>query len=198
MLGIENSGPTRRIALGSGFAVLLLAAAVGTTIWRYEAALSKSDAALTTRSEVVRSGQASTAFWQEREAMNEYLLLPSAEIRGEILGHRDAFDAATKSLGADVAAEADLATRTRTANAAYVALFDTNRNVAATKRAESLAERLNRAEPGVVTPLADLQHLYTTEINHDLVQVKDADRQALIGHRFRRLRIAFGHARRVA
>jgi len=64
--------PASKIATASTVILLLLATATGVTIWRYSHALAASDSALKARSEEYRSAQAATAFWREREAINEY------------------------------------------------------------------------------------------------------------------------------
>jgi hypothetical protein len=180
MHGMMQAGPARRIAVTSVAAVALIAIAVGITIWRYDHALGKSDNALQARSEQLRSEQATTAFWREREAMNEYLLAPDPEIRAEVKQQLEAFDRATDSLGSDVAAEDALVKRARSANDAYIRLFDTNRLLGGTARAESVVEKLSAAEPGITSPLAKLRSVYTVEVKADHADVKRANQQALI------------------
>jgi hypothetical protein len=79
-----ESDSRRRLAVASVVAVVLLGGAAAGTIWRYEIALGHSDVALSARARALRGQQASTLFWREREAMNEYLLHPSAPLLGEI------------------------------------------------------------------------------------------------------------------
>ena len=62
MSGIKASSPTR-IALAILVVVVLLATAVGVTIWRYDHALTASDAAQESASEEVVSQAAATTFW---------------------------------------------------------------------------------------------------------------------------------------
>jgi methyl-accepting chemotaxis protein len=180
MLEVLNSGPTRRIAGASALAVAVMVIAVGITIWRYDHALSRSDEALTARSEQVRANQASTAFWHEREAMNEYLAAPAADILPEIRALRTEFDAVSHGLGTDVAAEATLVERARTANDAYVALFDANRRIAGTSRATAAIDKLNASEDTITSPLANLHDIYSREVKVDRAEVDSANHQAFL------------------
>jgi hypothetical protein len=75
-----QAGSPARIALAILVVVALLTAAVGVTIWRYDHALAASDAAQESAEEVALSQASATTFWHQREAMNEYFLLPGAEV----------------------------------------------------------------------------------------------------------------------
>ena len=77
-------GSGRRFAAVSVLAVALIATAVSVTIWRYEAALSRSAVALDARSDAALTETLSSDFWHEREAMNEYFLAPSPAILTEV------------------------------------------------------------------------------------------------------------------
>jgi methyl-accepting chemotaxis protein len=174
MSAVTNSGPIRRIAVASTAAVVLMATAIGVTIWRYDHALAAGRDALTARSEDSQARQAATAFWQEREAMNEFLLTHESEIAKEVTDSRALFTQLTDGLGSDVAAEARLVDQARSGNDAFVAAFrepGTN--------AEKL-ERLNTAEGGVTLPLSQLSEIYTGEVAADHKAVDSANQQALI------------------
>ena len=67
-------GPARRILVATLAVVPLLAIAVGISIWRYEHAIARKDAALAARAQATQAAQSESEFWQEREAMDEYLL----------------------------------------------------------------------------------------------------------------------------
>jgi hypothetical protein len=71
------TGAARRVVLASAVVVALLVTAASVTIWRYDSASGAADRALEARDSSDRSGKAVTAYWREREAMNEYLLAPS-------------------------------------------------------------------------------------------------------------------------
>ena len=81
----------RRVAVVSAVSVAVIAAAVLLTIWRYETAVSKWDAA---QDEETDAGSATALigiFWHEREAMNEYLLVPSPAVLAEIRAQQPLF-----------------------------------------------------------------------------------------------------------
>src|SRR5215208_442377 len=90
MFGTKAGSPAR-IALAILVVVALVAAAVGVTVWRYDYALNESDAAQVSTFEQYSSQKATSAFWHEREAMNEYLLLHESELLDEIDEQRAAF-----------------------------------------------------------------------------------------------------------
>src|ERR1700735_4675480 len=85
------TGSGRRVAVVSGAVVAVIAAAVLITIWRYEAAISKWDAAQDEESDAASSTALIGIFWHEREAMNEYLLVPSPAVLAEIRAKQAAF-----------------------------------------------------------------------------------------------------------
>jgi len=170
----------RKIAVASTAAVLLMAVAIGATIWRYDHALAKGDAALTARSEDARAEQATAAFWKEREAMNEYLLTPEPGLLTEIRATRTAFEQATAGLGSDVAAEAALVGQTQASNTTFFTVFENNRSVAGTNRAATAVDKLNANEDAITGPLENLRAIYAGEIASDHSALKSAKRQALL------------------
>jgi methyl-accepting chemotaxis protein len=170
-----------RIAVASIAVLVLLAAGVGTTIWRYEHAVGASNDALQARSESFRAQQATTALWREREAINEFTVTPDADLIAEIDTARSDFAAATEGLGADVAAEAALVAQARAANDTFISAFTTWRSAGSSaSSAAALFRRLNPAEDRVTGPLASLTDVYGGEITRDEQVVRGADRQALV------------------
>ena len=99
MLRAKAQSPVARIALAIAVLVALLATAVGVTIWKYDHALAKAEAAQESRTEEYRSQKAATTFWNEREAMNEYLLIPEAELLAEVEEMRAEFQSVEADLG---------------------------------------------------------------------------------------------------
>jgi len=174
-------GPARTIALATALVIPLLAAAVGISIWRYEVAIGKKDGALTARAERLRAEQAATAFWRERESMNEYLLNADNRILPEIDAQRVAYERATAGLGADVPAEAALVGHSTAANDAFLTDFRRLEHIAKTSvRAEEQAiTRLNAHEQSVLGPLDSLQRTYIAEVPVRLAAAHTARRQAL-------------------
>jgi methyl-accepting chemotaxis protein len=159
-------GPARRIALASAATVVLFGVAIGLTLWRYEVAVSQDRSALTARSESLRSAQAETWFWRERESMNEYLLAPSAELEGEVTSEHASFNSQTAGLGSDVAVEATLVAQARSANNAFVQAFESDKGRAAHGHSQVLAvlNILDGRETDTVKPLDTLTSHYTTEV----------------------------------
>ena len=82
---------TRRAAGVSVAVVTMIAAAVGVTIWRYQAAQSDWARALDASGDATSSTALISYFWHEREAMNEYLIEPSPALMAEIDGARQQF-----------------------------------------------------------------------------------------------------------
>ena len=179
---ITLHGPARRIARSSATIVGLLAVAVGVTIWRYEHASAQEQLALSARSDRILADQAAISFWREREAMNEYLITPSAEIAAEVTEQRRQFLAATTGLGADIELERSLVERARGENDAFVAAFQANRAQAAqgTKAEHAVIELLNTHEEGVLGPLESLQTHFTREIAKAQADARTARHQALL------------------
>ena len=78
----SNSG---RIVLAIALMIALLGAAVALSIWRYEAALDDATFEALAQQDQFEEQQASTHFWREREAANEYFLgVTDAEHRDPI------------------------------------------------------------------------------------------------------------------
>jgi methyl-accepting chemotaxis protein len=176
MSGIKASSPTR-IALAILVVVALLATAVGVTIWRYDHALTASAHAQESASEVAASQAAATTFWHEREAMNEYFLLPEAEILdeiGELRGEMREFEEELPE-GAHQTAETRLASQIVDANEAYVAEFEKLRT-----RPEAALKQLNALEESVTGAIAKLQTVHADEVKENQAEATDAEHQALI------------------
>jgi signal transduction histidine kinase/ActR/RegA family two-component response regulator len=83
----------RRLPVGvaTSLIVLLLAAAFGGTIWRYEHAQSEARAALELRGDRLRDRAASTVQWHEREAINEYLITGAPGALAEVKAQQAEF-----------------------------------------------------------------------------------------------------------
>jgi hypothetical protein len=160
----RSGGSASRIASASALIVVLVATAVGVTIWRYEHALAQSDRALEARSEEVHGEEAATAFWKEREAMNEYLVTPADELASEVAAAQARFNELTNRLVPDSVLEAHVIKLARLSNNAWVSYFDQNRAAAEKGHAASLIDVLNRGEPAVARPLEQLQRINKSEV----------------------------------
>src|SRR5689334_65541 len=108
-------GPARPFALASAVIISLLVAALAVTIWRYEHAIGQDRAAIRAQTDKLNVAQASTSFWREREAMNEFLIQPSPRILAEVTAEEARFESITLNVGKDVPAERTLAARARAA-----------------------------------------------------------------------------------
>ena len=71
---------------GIGGAVLLIALAISVilTVSRYQNAIASDRSVSRARANELVAQQAVTSFWGQREAMNEYLVIPSPELLAEV------------------------------------------------------------------------------------------------------------------
>jgi methyl-accepting chemotaxis protein len=177
MSRVNAASPITRIAVASLVTVALLATAVGVTVWRYDHAVNKAREAQESTAEVALTERAATAFWNQREAMNEYLLLRDPELIGEIDQMRARFSEIKSELasGSHQTAQATLATRAAAANDAYVTEFKTVRT-----RPRLALSTLNKLEEGVTGPIEQLQAIQRREADGDRTAASSAKRQALI------------------
>jgi methyl-accepting chemotaxis protein len=172
-----KAGTPARTALAIVVVVGLVAAAVGITIWRYDHALGKAGAARVSTNEQYSSQKAATAFWNEREAMNEYLLLGEPELLTEIEEQRAIFARLKDELpaGSDQGTEARLISRAITANDAYAAGFQALRS-----RPKAALARLNELEASVTGPIERLKEHQAREVIGERRDATNAKDQALI------------------
>ena len=154
-------GSGRRFAAVSVLAVALIAAAVSVTIWRYDAALSRSAVALDARSDAALTETLSSDFWHEREAMNEYFLAPSPAILTEVSTQRRQFAATSAVLGVtQTPAETRFREQATSANNAFIVTFTRVKGAAGTTAVRELAAiaQLRANEVFVLRPLTELDH----------------------------------------
>jgi diguanylate cyclase (GGDEF)-like protein len=174
--------PVRKIAAASALMIALLGAAVAVTLWRYDHALDEAHRVSDARVEEQSAQQAVTIFWHEREAMNEYLLAPEAEIADEVAELSAEFQRVTRDVGSDSSEERVLVERSRAANQAFVATFVRNRGAGGTtsKRELAVIEQLNAGEDAVLAPLDEFQRLSAEDVATASSASHDAARQALL------------------
>src|ERR1700685_3503577 len=114
----------RRVAAMSVAVVVVIAASVGVTIWRYEAALSRSAVELDAHIDAQRMEMLVAVFWHEREATREDLLTPSPDLLLEIRAAEDQFAATAATLAkGEEPAEAQLRAQATAGNRAFAGLF---------------------------------------------------------------------------
>jgi methyl-accepting chemotaxis protein len=173
-----SSSATRRVAIASAVVVTLLASATAVTIWRYTSAIDSGDRALEARASSNHVDQAITAYWHEREAMNEYLLRPSPDLVVEIRGEHAAFSRNVTGLGSDAAVERPLVARAVAGHRAFLRTFDSLRAHGA--GVGTSLRRLNQGESEIVVPLTSLDTIYSREVARRTTAKTNADGQALI------------------
>jgi methyl-accepting chemotaxis protein len=172
----------RRIVLAIGVVVALLGGAMGTSIWRYQAAMHEATLRSNAHAEEFQAQRASTYFWQERESANEYLFSGSLLAKGEVGAEAKAFTKVTEGLGADVPAELALRDQSRAANVAFVAAFEQNAGAVTRGRAprQRVAALLSARETEVLSPLNSLQAIYGRELGIRSANASSAASQALV------------------
>ena len=154
----------------------LLAVSVAITVYQYGNALSGQKHVGDRRGNSLLAQATETAFWHQREAMNEYLLLPSPELLGEVRAKSTEFDHAASQLVAESSGERDLVTRSRAGNLAYVRAFDRVKSSASTTaELETRAVgALNAAEDAVLKPLDSLQRVAAQAVVKSQADAKSA------------------------
>jgi hypothetical protein len=116
MRGQALSGERRRVTAVSIGIVVLIAVAVGVTIWRYQDALARSAVATDAYHDAALTSGLTRTFWHEREAMNEYLVSPGPTLRAEVDGLQREFSVTSATLAvAESGAESALRARAATA-----------------------------------------------------------------------------------
>ncbi len=175
-------GSARRVVAVSVAVVAVIAAAVGVTIWRYEAAIASSHVALDAHGDAVLTTRLVATFWHQREAMHEYFLTPSPAILREINGQADQFaaTAATLAIG-ESADEARFRAQATAENAAFLTLFRRVQGAAGTTLAREIraTSQLGAAEASVLGPLGRLNAAQQRRANTAQAAASSAASQAL-------------------
>jgi methyl-accepting chemotaxis protein len=147
-------------------AVLVVSVAVSVifTMSRYDKALGSATNVSARSASLPVAREAAVAFWRERAAMTEYLLVPSAGLLSEVRLKSSEFRRITSSFRGDSAVLQTSVTRARAGNVAFVRAFERIRaSAGATSGAEANAA-LDRREQGVLTPLAALRDLAEKDV----------------------------------
>jgi methyl-accepting chemotaxis protein len=161
--------PVRRIVLASIGILVLLGTAWSISIWRYQHVIVMKDRARAARIADLHAELAATAFWHEREAANEYLLVGTPALLSEVARQHATFTRVSDALEQGATSEATLAARARAANDAFVTTLEQNRAGAggdtSDKRIANLIglSLMNTREQAVTGPLGKLDRLYTQE-----------------------------------
>jgi len=175
------TGAGRRVALVSAVAVAVIAAAVLITIWRYEAAISKWDAAQDEESDAARATALIGIFWHEREAMDEYLLVPSPGVLAEIRSQQSAFTRVAGTATPETSQEMASLRLASSGNLALQSGFASLRRDAGTTAArQAMAlKTIVTYEPGVLQPLTKLSLLEANSSSAGAVAASSAADEAL-------------------
>jgi methyl-accepting chemotaxis protein len=179
---IPAGGPARRILAATAVVVPLLALAFAVSIWRDHHASGRKSAALAATTQALGAQQAVSAFWQEREAMDEYILAGNSAELSAIGNDGVAFNTAAQGLSASLAEESTLITRAQAANDNFAADFHRVQGAARTTVAaeEAAIASLNGHEASVVGPLDSLQQLYGVEATTRLADANTASNESRI------------------
>jgi methyl-accepting chemotaxis protein len=169
------TGVARRVVLASAVVVALLVAAMTTTIWLYGNAIRDGDAALAARGSTVRANQAITAFWRERETINQYLMRPSPDLLEELAAERAEFERAAAA-AVDEDAERPFVASALAGNAAFLHTFKAGRTSIAPL--DTMIAQLDRDELRVSGPLASLAKAHNAEVAQRVSAKTTSDSQA--------------------
>src|ERR1017187_6371027 len=150
------SGSARRVVAVSVAAIAVIAIAVGVTIWRYEVALTRSEEALDSAGDARSSVLLVSAFWHDREAMNEYLIAPSPAVADEVAAQQGPFKRIAATITPEDPAEALALSRATAAYANLYSIFNRVRGAGGTSQARETTAigQLVTAESGILDPLS--------------------------------------------
>ena len=170
-----------RIAISSAFSVALVALALAITILGVRGAFGARHAAIADLKQSNIGARAETYLWQERGAMNEYLLSRDPAILEEVDSLSVRLDEVVYRLGGDDA-QASLARRTLDANDVLIAAFRSGLGASdryAGRRGD-LVRILNAHEASALAPLHTLEALNDTGARERVAYADARSRQALI------------------
>jgi methyl-accepting chemotaxis protein len=156
----------RLAAIVGAVLVLSVALSVIFTVTRYDKALGKATDVSAQSAALPVAREATAAFWRERAAMTEYLLVPSPEYLDEVHDQASELERITGILEGASPAQQAAVKRARAGNAAFVQAFERIRSAAGTARgAETKANGvLDTREQGVLTPLLTLHALASQDV----------------------------------
>jgi signal transduction histidine kinase/ActR/RegA family two-component response regulator len=184
-------GAKRRIAVSGVVILVLLALAVGATIWRYGSALDQSEQAQRAHVYIRGADRAAGHFWRERAAMNEYLLRRTGHLRdvtrkhvnfpSEIERERVAFVKSIQTIEPDSPGEARQIALARSANDAFISTFQQDRGgVRHHSDVSGLIQRVNTDEDRVLESLNTLVEINESEVRASRASSTAANHQALV------------------
>jgi methyl-accepting chemotaxis protein len=156
----------RLASIAGAVLIVSLAISVVYTVTRYENALRSDQARGRAHASALVAQEAVTSYWHDREAMNEYMISPSAALLDEVHARTAEFEGIVGRFGPTAGGQAALLARSRAGNTAFTQAFARLRASAGTTiAAESRAiDVLNLREPGVLSPLSKLEQTTATEV----------------------------------
>jgi methyl-accepting chemotaxis protein len=172
-----QTGSARRVVLASAVVIALLVSTMTVTIWLYSSAVSHGDRALDARTRTVHAGEARTAFWRERETINQYLLKPDPGLLDELVAERAEFTAALHA-AADDGGELPFVNHAIAGNTAFLGAFESSRTSSASLN--TTIARLDRAEVTVEEPLASLEKAQAADVVQRASAKSSSDSWALV------------------
>jgi methyl-accepting chemotaxis protein len=174
-------GSARRVTAVSAAVVAVIAASVGVTIWRYEAALSRSAVAVDAYHDKALTEELIGLFWRERESMREVLLTGSPTGKSQLRAVGDRFAATSATLAtSEPPGEARFQAQALAAEKGYSALFARVEGGSLALRHDVAANaQLDAAEPTVLRPLDQLISGQTVRAALRQDAARSAEAQAL-------------------
>jgi methyl-accepting chemotaxis protein len=178
--------PARRIVVGSLAILLLLAAALGVTIWRYESALDQyQNQALVARADAGLVKQATAAFWQEQASIFDYALQTNDQALVRLNTARKSFVDSLNGLHVQTELEGRKRAEALSANQASITNFIENVRPAVSGRrgGQSLVKALAQQKTysnSVIPPLDELSAIQRAQAQHAVDDAKGAGTEALI------------------
>jgi two-component system cell cycle sensor histidine kinase/response regulator CckA len=164
--------------------VLLVSAAFGATIWRYENAQDLGRDALAARADRLRDHQAAAVFWQQREAMNEYVITGAPEALTRIGNLRAEFARIAGGRAYDPG-EAPVVAEARSAYIRLLIELQRLSNAAQQQRGGAQASAIEALRPYEEAVLAPLRKLQSSDLvkerGRSKAAAKAADQAKLVG-----------------
>jgi methyl-accepting chemotaxis protein len=179
----QFGGSAQRLVAVCLAIIALIAAVVGLTVWKHEAAIARTQDAIRAGHGQTLTSDLAALFWQERTEMRQDVLAPSPAVRSQLAATAAQFSATAAALAPASADARQLRAQLVAANRAFLALFARVSPAAAPARPGQVAAnaRLDAAEPSVVRPWRRLAAALNRQAAAALAGTSSAWRQELAG-----------------
>src|SRR5690348_14427926 len=163
----ERDAMERGLAWSAGLIAVIGATAIGMvgfSTWRYDVALDRAATAVRAREGAGIAAELSVAFWQQRQAIDNYMTAPGAAgLRTVTVRHGRFEQLAGQLARTSPAVSMPARAQAVAANARYYALFGRSRGVAGTASApqRAAAAALDAAAAAVLPPLGTVDRSVT-------------------------------------